>query len=1018
MLESYLKPVLSKHRGLALGVWGEAGIGKSYTVATTLKNLPCQRLSLHATTPFTSFVGQLRKPKKFPLWAEKTLDKVKQGEEVESSNLITALSTSLAGLAPFVLHLEDIHEASSERLEFLNHLAQTVQKLKGVGLLVTSRQEPVGPFRAIRLGSLSREASDNLLEAELKAILPKEALEFIYSKAAGNPLFTLEYLRFLARQGHLWNDGKTWHWRKPAQEQMPVVVEALLEQMILQAKTVLIQSYVLESKALLPLDASNELWEKVARVNTEELIITTKSLNQQSIFKDKSFAHPLFKEVTLKTLSPERKQNLSRRAINVLHDDPVQAALFVEDAKLEREKSLELFTQAAAHLESINQKMEAVRYMEKALVYATEDKKGQLALKAAQLASKAGDAKALALAQKASHLLADNTEALKIVAHSYALKGNYQEMKVTLEKLDSVEDDFYITCLFSAGAFAEIIQRIETSLDLEKLNENSIYFVAWSYITNGNLTKALEISEKRLKQEQLTLGSKAELLDIRASVLHYQGQYQEADPIFSEIIELYRQANTAWDGVANGLRNRALNRKLMGKFREVIPDFLDSLNIYAERGATIYYAQTLVMLSEIYFMLGDYGKMEADLLESISIFERVTPQHFYVEALVNLSYLYSKHYLNSVLAIKYSQKALEVSGQVGSTLYESMALIAASNADRLAGNLARALERGNKALELAESGGFKELILKAQYNKGQVLGVLDRQAEARVLFQTAIEECRQVGAIFGVYQIGLELAHLNKDLEAAKEHMHWFEERGLMNQVNIAKRYFPELAATDNPAIVPITEDLPRLDVLGLMQVNPNNKQETIKGRKRQEFLAVLLEARISGRSEMNRLELLDTLYPNEDELKASNNLKELVYSLRDNFGTNAILTAANGYALGNLDSDAETFLKTGDTSLWRGSYLQDLTIESQETVSESLYLLLFEKAKELLELNPKETARVARMLIDYDPYNQEYLKLCLQAFRATNNHKSLNRLYTEAKAKLAEVGEVLPESWQAFLST
>jgi hypothetical protein len=189
-----------------------------------------------------------------------------------------------------------------------------------------------------------------------------------------------------------------------------------------------------------------------------------------------------------------------------------------------------------------------------------------------------------------------------------------------------------------------------------------------------------------------------------------------------------------------------------------------------------------------------------------------------------------------------------------------------------------------------------------------------------------------------------------------------------------------------------------------------------MRGRKRRELLALLLEARLAGRAEVDKLELIDALYPEEDELKASTNLRELVYVLRERLGTQAISTTATGYALGNVDSDAEIFLRTGDTSLWRGVYLEGIDLEHQETVAESLYWLLFSKAQELLETNPKEVARVAKVLLEYDPYNRDYLTLCLQAFRESNNHKSLTRLYTEAKKRFVEVGETLPVSWQTFL--
>ena len=1016
MLKTYFKPVLSKHRGVALGVWGEAGIGKSYRVKSLLQALPCQKLSLHATTSLESFVIKLKRPKKLALWAEKTLEKVQKGESVENSNVINALATTLAGLAPFVLHLEDIHEVGTERLEFIQTLAQTVKKLRGVGLLVTSRQVLNEPFLAVKLEALSQEDSEVLLEDELKAVLPKEALEFIYNKAAGNPLFTLEYVRFLARAGHLWNDGKIWHWRKPEQERMPVVVEALIEQMLEQVKTVDMQRYVLETKALLPLEASLELWEKVARVTSQELSETIQDLSRQGIFKENHFAHPLFREVARNTLAKDRRQHLARRAINALQDNPVQAALFVDDAKLEDDKALELLMQAANHLEKNSQKAEAFWSLEKALNYVTNDKKGELALKAAQLASKLGDSRALKLAQIAATHLDDVTEAQKIIALSYAVRGDYDEMKIALKQIGhQIDSNYWIQCLFTASAYGEIISLIETGIDPETLDENSIYFIAWAYIDKGNLVTAQELAEEWLKQNQLSTGAKANLLDIRASVLHYQGKYIEADPIFSEVIKLYQVNGASWDGAANALRNRAINRMQMDLYCEVIPDFLESLEIYAERGVSIFYAQTLVMLSDVYFELGDYEKMETVLIESLSIFEGAKPQHFHINALSNLAYLYTNHQHNALLASKYAHKALEIAHQLKSTFYEIIAQIAVASVNTLS-QPTRALESINNALTLAQEAGIKELSLKAQFAKAQILLALKQETEARDLFQNALQEATQAGTMLTVHNIALELARLNNDITSAREHMQWFLECGLMNGVNIAKRYFPELA--DKPQDAVVIENTPQVLVLGDLQISHQGKIEKLKGTKRQEFMALLIEAKLSGRSDVTRLELFDTLYPNEDELKAANNLKDMVYSLRETFAETAIVTTANGYALGNMDSDAEQFLKTGDTGLWRSVYLEGLGVGQQEMVSESLYLTLFEKARNLLETDPKEVARVGRVLLKHDPYNRDYLTLCLQALRASNNHKSLTRLYAEAKDRFLELGETLPETWQSLLES
>jgi two-component SAPR family response regulator len=86
--------------------------------------------------------------------------------------------------------------------------------------------------------------------------------------------------------------------------------------------------------------------------------------------------------------------------------------------------------------------------------------------------------------------------------------------------------------------------------------------------------------------------------------------------------------------------------------------------------------------------------------------------------------------------------------------------------------------------------------------------------------------------------------------------------------------------------------------------------------------------------------------------------------------------------------------------------------------VQDSLYLALFEKAKSLLETNPKEAVRVGRLLLEYDPFHEAYLKFCIHALRNSHNHKSLTRLYTEAKERFVEMGESLPEQWQAFLGS
>jgi tetratricopeptide (TPR) repeat protein len=339
----------------------------------------------------------------------------------------------------------------------------------------------------------------------------------------------------------------------------------------------------------------------------------------------------------------------------------------------------------------------------------------------------------------------------------------------------------------------------------------------------------------------------------------------------------------------------------------------------------------------------------------------------------------------------------------------------AALANRRAGQLELARSQALEAMTLLPTAGDDPAY---RWRTLTALALVEERTDtskARALLQEALGVAEGVQSFLDMHKIGLELDRLNHDVASARTRMQWFEERGLLNGVNIAKRYFPELAEQP-PQALAAPKNAPRLDVLGVMQLHHDGQVTSVRGRKRQELFALLLEARISGRAEVTRLNLFDALYPDVDETKALSNLKQLIHSLRLELGESVIKTTSTGYALGEIISDAEMFLQTGDTALWRGCYLEGIDLTAREGLSESLYLLLFEKARTLQETDPKEAARVARFLLEADPYNADYLAFVLQTLRQSDNHRTLGRVYEEAKKHFAEVGETLPQSWLAFL--
>jgi hypothetical protein len=56
--------------------------------------------------------------------------------------------------------------------------------------------------------------------------------------------------------------------------------------------------------------------------------------------------------------------------------------------------------------------------------------------------------------------------------------------------------------------------------------------------------------------------------------------------------------------------------------------------------------------------------------------------------------------------------------------------------------------------------------------------------------------------------------------------------------------------------------------------------------------------------------------------------------------------------------------------------------------------------------------------MCEADPYDLEALHLTVTGLRAGQNHRSLSRFYDSARTRFLEIGEVLPDRWQDFLSS
>ena len=639
-----VKPVLSKRAGLAVALWGDPGIGKSYRAKGLLQNLTCRSSSLHATTPFAALAQSLPNPKKLPLWADTTLARLAQGEEVKSANLVASLGAVFAGLAPFVLHLEDLHEASEERLEFVRDLARVIVRTKGAGIIVTSRREPLEPFIPIQLTPLSADESCELLGRALGVAPPLETAGWIYAKAAGNPLYTLEYLRYLTKGGFLWSDGRRWHWRTPPQDVMPTTVEALIEQLIGRAKTEPLHETVLEAKALLSRDAEAGVWSQVARVTRQELQRALSDLSQQGLFRGGDFAHPLFREVALNMAGAEQKRLLARRALTVLKDEPERAALFAEAAGLESAATSALFKRAAAHAKDRNE-VEAARFLAKAVVYAAEDEKGSLALQAALTLARSNVVEAEGLLEVAAQDAALRAQALFHLAELFAVQGRSADAQRVLERLPAAERSGpewvsrLVQIRSAANDDAGVLELIRAHPEvLTHSDAMTLSRIVRALAHDGRLLESETLVQQRLEQA-LTPRDRVFLLKALSVVAYMRADFSTMEGLEADI---YSLAGPLEDLrlLDAALYNRAIALGHLGRYGEQKAGLEAALAVCRELGDVSAYVIAQAAYADTLIETADFEEAETLLLEARDVLRRIDLSAFLVGCEGSLAKLY------------------------------------------------------------------------------------------------------------------------------------------------------------------------------------------------------------------------------------------------------------------------------------------------------------------------------------------------------------------------------------------
>ncbi len=1019
--------VLAKRAGLVLAVTGEPGIGKSFALTRALEEISVQHLQLHAGSNLEQWRKAMPKAKKLADWAHNILEQT-NAELSTSDALINALVANMTLLAPFVLFLEDVHEAKPERLALIEKLGQAVSSIKGVALVVTSRRVVPAGFSSFQLMPLEPAQSRTLLEQACGAVLPSESLDYIFARAQGNPLFTLEFLKYLTRHGCLWFDGSAWHWRAPVGDVVPVTVEALIEQMIGGLKHSLEVRAVLEARAVLPTQMleSQRLWFELSEQSRQTFASTLELLEQEGLMHRGDFAHPLIREVVLNGVSALRRTELSRMVLQHLDQSQLHlAASFVGDAGLPAAEQFAVLQKAVAQAKAQNNPRLEAAWLVQSLECAMPKDRAELAIRAAKLLKKFDLPQAIRVASIALNLKPNDAQAVYLLATLKATAGELFEAEALIARLpeDTRASEFGLKQHLivrvngddQAGAYV-IWQQLQAggyAIDDQIAN----HAVQTVYL-HGENQKALELADFAMNTLELATFNRAMMLiDFYARYSFEQGDYDQAEQRISQAIELLRTQDDPRI-LALAIGNRGIVRGSLNRELEAIKDFKEAATKFAEVGLTLKFAECLNQLGTTYSNLGDFAQAERVLLEARDILRPSEIVYSLAKCESSLATLYANWSppYGASLCLKHARAALGYAKSLKNPVVFAHYLATAAIAEAAHGDPQKALDYAQELIDIAQNLENPRVEKMVQHAYGLALSANGKTERGL----SALRKVLEIEIDSQTFELSdtilLEIDRISQNLESARARIEHYRKNDQRMLLTLAERYFPSLVQDQTKAEL----QTPHTPALGLLVLGPFGLTKfgqpvPYRGRKRAEFLLYLLETRIAGRLEASADELIQMLYPDLPETDAKASLKQLVYLVRQQFGSNVIQSTSGGYALEDVQSDIEAFFETGNANLWRGKYLAGMGDGWILSVTDAVVHALQAKVEMLSTTDAKEAGRLGKILLEMQTYDLDALELTLRALTATKENPK--RLYLEMIERFLEVGEHLPDTIAAFLA-
>ena len=853
------------------------------------------------------------------------------------------------------------------------------------------------PVQTFFLEPLSPIQLKTLLETEAGSIIPEAAIIWIEKQTQGNPLFSLEYFKWLARLGFLRSDGQFWRWREPEHRVLPSKLDALIEQALMPALVSEQQAHVLLAAALLGSEVDLSVLSQVTQKSQTELKEIFLRLERFGVFRRGQFAHSLYKEVLLNNPNIKNRELIIRQVLTFLaKHNPIEATQMMHFAKLNPTEQGYYFEQAITFALNLPDPVLAARLRRKSIELVDRLAQVPLLLESALWLQPYQLSETLEITDLLSSLEPLNTANLRLRVILLAKLGRTTEAQGILHSLplkglnDLIELEVLV--LYRGCQYTKLLELwrvgLAAQIDLPAALARAVV-IALLYVAE------FEIAQQIMSRtSSLTGFDRLSILFAELHLLFTKHDFATTIAACTDFLgqlEPYRNATFEWiDLLCGTLHLRALAYSALGRPLAAIEDTTKNLGYLKQLGHSIIYAQRKAELALYQIQAGESGLAATNLFEASETLDysgEPIQNYFYhqTRAIYYLGLEDQKALQIARLALRHAQETEEPNHI--NTAKQTLALIEAS------------LGSGAKALDLVS-----QLEPPPRLTKAIALKRLGQSAEAIRL----LEETLQLGAASNepTGRMQLELAHLKNDFDFAQKLLEQFNQNHQGQLIKLLQFYFPDFSRPKKPA----------LRVLGDIYWHDTPLGE--RGRKALELLVYLLEARVEKQPVVALEELFRVLYRNHQPAEAKAALKQLVYRMRGFLGAEAILHLGQGYALGAFETDLELFLEHPQPELLLGNYINDLGTDHPSSLRQVLMEKIQTLLSEMMQHNHPETVRIARILLEMNSPDHKNLTLILKAVQHAKDPVAAIQIYAHAKQKLEEMGEDLPDSWQKYLQS